>query len=337
MKKKVLGLIYIAVTLAITIGICLLTTDDFTPLFEVIQNINWWWMLGALGCMLVYFVFEAMPQYIIYKNHGYHLPLLQSVKVGVIGLYYSGITPSATGGQPMQVYYLSKLKLPVGVSSFISVLKLIFFQGTMTAFCMAGYFIKFDYIHEHYQTAVYFMYLGVAINMVLVAGIIALLIKPAVLIRFVRGLMRFLAKFIGRKAVKWRRKTLIELAGFYRSYKESKRDFKDTFAVLWCSIIQVVAYLSVSFFIYHAFGLSGENFITLFAIQGLVVCAVSFFPLPGSAGAQELGYGSFFSPIFGEGIFPAMILWRILSSYLAIISGAVIVTVDAAKTMGKKK
>ena len=128
MKKKVLGLIYIAVTLAITIGICLLTTDDFTPLFEVIQNINWWWMLGALGCMLVYFVFEAMPQYIIYKNHGYHLPLLQSVKVGMIGLYYSGITPSATGGQPMQVYYLSKLKLPVGVSSFISVLKLIFFQ-----------------------------------------------------------------------------------------------------------------------------------------------------------------------------------------------------------------
>ena len=83
--------------------------------------------------------------------------------------------------------------------------------------------------------------------------------------------------------------------------------------------------------------MSGESFITLFAIQSLIVCAVSFFPMPGSAGAQEIGYGSFFSPIFGQAIFPAMILWRILSSYIAIITGAVLVTVDTAKGFGKKE
>jgi len=336
-KKKVLGLVYIVVTLAITLGICLFTTEDFTPLIDVIQNIDWWWLLGGLGCMIVYFVFEAMPQYIIYKNHGYSLPFLQSVKVGLIGLYYSGITPSATGGQPMQIYYLSKLDLPVGVSSFISVLKLIFFQGTMTVFCFAGYLVKMDYINEHYYVARYFMYLGLAINVILIAGVMVLLYKPSILFRFVKVLMRFIAKFIGRKAVKLRRKTMIELEGFYRSYKESKKDFRDAMAVLACSVIQIISYLSVSFFIYHAFGMSGENFITLFAIQAMVVCAVSFFPLPGSAGAQELGYGSFFMPIFGDhAIFPAMILWRILSSYLAIISGAVMVTVDTAKGLRKK-
>lgn len=184
MKKKILGLLYIAVTLVLTVCICFITTEDFSSLADVILNINWWWILGALGCMLIYFIFEAMPQYIIYKNHGYHLPFMQSLKVGIIGLYYSGITPSATGGQPMQVYYMSKLNLPVGFSSFISVLKLIFFQGTMTVFCFTGYLIKMDYIHENYNTARYFMYLGLALNVLLIVGIMFLLYKPAILLLF---------------------------------------------------------------------------------------------------------------------------------------------------------
>ncbi len=337
MKKKILGLVYIAVTLGITVYICLYTAD-FTSLKSVIGNIQWGWMAGGLGCMLLYFLFEALPPYLVYRHHGYHLPFWKSVKVAMIGLYYSGITPSSTGGQPMQVYYYSKMNLPIGLSSFISVLKFIGFQSVMSLVCFTGFLAKYSYITQTYSTAVKFVYLGLAINVVLLAGTGVLMYKPAILHRFLNFVMKIIAKFIGRKAVGMRKKGRDEIENFYASFRYSKKDFRDFAAVIGCSALQIFAYLSVSYFIHRAFRMPEESFLTLFIMQSLVVCAVSFIPLPGSAGAQEVGYYSFFRPFFGENaIFPAMIIWRILSSYLAILTGAAYVTVDTTRGFFRKK
>ncbi len=337
MKKKIFGLIYIAITLGITVYICLYTTD-FTSLRNVMGNMHWGWLIGGLGCMLLYFLFEALPPYMVYKHHGYHLPFWQSVKVAMIGLYYSGITPSSTGGQPMQVYYYSKMKLPVGLSSYISVLKFIGFQSVMSIVCFGGFLIERTYITTNFPTAVKFMYLGVGINVILLAGTVVLLYKPAVLHKFLNFAMKLLAKFVGRKAVNLRKKGREEIENFYASFRYSKKDFKDVAAVIGCSVLQIFAYLSVSFFIHKAFGMPPVSFWMMFIIQAQVVCAVSFIPLPGSAGAQEVGYYSFFRPFFkGSTIFPAMIIWRILSSYLAILTGAVCVTVDTTRGFFKKE
>lgn len=337
MRKKIFGLLYIALTLGITVYICLCTAD-FTSLKDVLGNIKWSWLAGGLGCMLLYFLFEALPPYLVYRHHGYHLPFWQAIKVAMIGLYYSGITPSSTGGQPMQVYYYSKMKLPIGLSSYISVLKFIGFQSVMSIVCFGGFLLERTYITANFPTAVKFMYLGVGINVILLIGTAILLYRPGILHRFLNFIMKIVAKFIGRKAVPMRKKGREEIENFYASFRYSKRDFKDSAVVIGCSVLQIFAYLSVSFFIYKAFGLESAGFLMLFIIQAQVVCAVSFIPLPGSAGAQEVGYYSFFLPFFGEhAIFPAMIMWRILSSYLAILTGAVYVTVDTTKGFFKKE
>ena len=331
MRKKLLGILYILVTLGITVYICLYTAD-FSSLKQAVHNIKWGWMAGGLGCMLLYFFFEALAPILVFRNQGYKLSVPKAIKVSMIGLYYSGITPSATGGQPMQVYYYSKMNLPIGLSSFISVLKFICFQSVMTTFCFFGLLLRFDYIQKTFPGAVIFAYIGMGINVALLIGVVILMYKPAILHTFLNVLMKLLAKFNGRRAVKLRKKGREEIENFYASFHYSKKVSKDFFAVLICSFLQIIAYLSVSYFIYKAFSLHGESFLQIFILQTLVVCAVSFFPMPGSAGAQELGYHSFFLPVFGDTvIFPAMILWRILSAYLAILIGAAYVTVDAVK------
>ena len=232
----------------------------------------------------------------------------------------------------MQVYYYSKLNLPIGLSSFISVLKFICFQSVMTIFCFCGLMLKLDYIRKNFPGAVIFAYIGMGINVVLLIGVVILMYKPNILHGFLNVIMKLLAKLNGRRAVKMRKRGREEIENFYASFQYSKKVSKDFAVVLFSSFFQIIAYLSVSYFIYKAFSLSGESFLTIFILQTLVVCAVSFFPMPGSAGAQELGYHSFFLPIFGDTvIFPAMILWRILSAYLAILVGAAFVTADAVK------
>ena len=346
MRKKILGLLYIAVTLGIVMFVVIKNTD-FDELTKALKQSNYWWLLGGLACMLVYFAFEGLPVYLVYRNHGYDLPFWQAMKVGVIGLYYSGITPSSTGGQPMQVYYLSKLDLPVGLSSFVSVLKLIFFQSVMTGFAVTGYFVVLHYANDVSTYVIVFLGIGVLVNAFLLLGIGMLLRKPIILNKFLRFAMRIVAKFVGKKAVAIRQKGRATIDNFYESYNVSRKNSKDKVAVFVCSLIQIAAFLSVTFFIFKAFGLTstkgipgltGITYIDIFFVQALVYIAVSFVPLPGAAGAQELGFAGFFGPIFGDTlILPAMLVWRALSSYLAILSGAGIVLVDTIKDFGHRK
>ena len=338
MKKKIFGLIYILVTLGITLYICFYTTD-FKVLSGVLAHINWLWMLPAFGLMVMYVLLEALPQYIIYRQRGYGKTFAQQAKIGVIGLYYSGITPSSSGGQPMQVVYLSKMGKHIGLSSYLSTLKTFFFQAIMTIVCMIGYFTHLDLVHKHYGTASKFVWLGWGLNIIMLLGMVLLVVKPGILRKLIRWLARVIARFIGgRKTVPIRAKALKEVKYFHKAYEGSQRhpsDFVYTFLV---TLVQILAYLSISYFIYRAFELPPESFFVLFSVQALVVCAVSFVPLPGSAGAQEVGYYSFFVPFFGESaIFPAMILWRILTSYMVILVGAAVVTVDTISGMRKKK
>lgn len=45
--------------------------------------------------------------------------LLKCISYSFIGFFYSGITPSATGGQPMQLYYMCKDKNSLSESSVV--------------------------------------------------------------------------------------------------------------------------------------------------------------------------------------------------------------------------
>ena len=45
------------------------------------------------------------------------------MKVAFIGKFYDNVTPFATGGQPMQIYYLNKKGLTGGTSSAVIMIK----------------------------------------------------------------------------------------------------------------------------------------------------------------------------------------------------------------------
>ncbi len=41
------------------------------------------------------------------------------IRYSFIGFFYSGITPSATGGQPMQLYYMKKAGIKISDSTVV--------------------------------------------------------------------------------------------------------------------------------------------------------------------------------------------------------------------------
>lgn len=44
----------------------------------------------------------------MFHSLGEKAGFLQCIKYAFVGFFYSGITPSASGGQPMQLYYMNR-------------------------------------------------------------------------------------------------------------------------------------------------------------------------------------------------------------------------------------
>ena len=77
---------------------------------------------------------------------------------------------------------------------------------------------------------------------------------------------------------------------------------------------------------------------TLMMLQSLLYTAVAYFPLPGAAGASESGFYVIFSTFFSKGlVVAAMILWRIMTYYIILAVGSLIVVFDELAIMRRQK
>ena len=99
--------------------------------------------------------------------------------------------------------------------------------------------------------------------------------------------------------------------------------------------LQVIAILSVPYFVYLSFDMHsiavehGQvplNFLDTICIQSFVLFTSNLVPLPGASGGAELAFTMYFGPFFVVGlankIKPAILLWRFITYYGAILISA---------------
>ncbi len=78
-------------------------------------------MFCFVGC-------EAMCSKLILARLGHHLPYRRCLGYSFTGFYVSSITPSSTGGQPAQIYYMSKDSVPAAHGSLNMMLIAVCYQ-----------------------------------------------------------------------------------------------------------------------------------------------------------------------------------------------------------------
>ena len=91
---------------------------------------------------------------------------------------------------------------------------------------------------------------------------------------------------------------------------------------------QCAAYMSVAYCTYRGFGLRGVPFWQVTGTQVLLYIGASCFPMPGASGASEGTFYLAFSPLFGDYLTTAMLIWRLASYYLTIVLGYIAVVAE---------
>lgn len=302
-------------------------------------TINPWWLAGAIGCFAVHVLLEGLILRVFFYFQNVNISWGSCNLVGLIGMYYSSITPAATGGQPMQAFAFKKRGVPAGVGYSSLAVKFFCWQCALLLIG-AGLWIAFgSQVHALLGKGVWLLALGFFLNSLMVSIVILLAINR----NLVRAIIIFFVNLAYRlRLVKNREKTSSRmdaaLFDFHSSVEILTQKPRQFLVLFLISMVQVTALMSVLYFIYRGFSLTAHSYPQILALQFLLYITASFTPLPGASGAQEGGFYLFFRSFFPHAsLFAALLIWRFVTYYLFIIVGFFAVFVDQTLTLRRNR
>ncbi len=331
MKKKlsyifnVLVIIFIPViTVKLIIG-----KKDFGTIINDFCSAGLGWLILGLLLVLLFVCGESVIiRYMLGKLKA-PVSILKCIKYSFVGFFYSYITPSSSGGQPAQIYYMKKDGIKIGYSSLIMVIIAFTYKLALVLTGLILFIFRFSAMCEYIGGLMWLVIVGFVLNIAYIILLGAMVIKPL----WVKG--------IGIKAVKWfakiriirnEKKYINKINRICENYILSATYFKENLhtvlKILGITIIQRLFLFSVTFVVYKSYGLGDTLFIDIVAVQAIIGIAVEMLPLPGAAGVTEGCFMSMFKPIFGaQLVTPALILSRGMSFYFLLIVGGVVTVV----------
>ena len=289
MKKKVLWAIF---TLCLSIlTIYGLFHNSGLSLSELITNIKEsspLWLIPAALCMLGFIFFEGRSLVLILRTLGYPAKKRRGFLYASADIYFSSITPSATGGQPASAYFMYKDGVTAIEVTVSLILNLVMYNlalvtlGLFTLIFFPGIFIDFNLPSK------IMILIGITVMLLLTIFFIILLKHQRIIQKFgsivISILHKLHIKTLAEKlqakidtAIENYNECVITLAG-------KKKLLVKTYLL---NLLQRASQILVTMFCYFAMHGSLSDGLKVFAIQTYVVLGSNFIPIPGAVGISE--------------------------------------------------
>ena len=279
-----------------------------------LKSANIGWVLLAVCAMALYAVADGINISRCLLLAGYEITFPQMMKNSFAGYFFSSITPSSTGGQPGQLYFMAKDKLKVSHSAFTLLCALLSFQCAAVFLGIVGVIFSRGDIFKLHGRFAYVFPIGFALNIVIIIGLFCVLFTRRIAGFFAEIGLRFL-KFRGLKPG-GKFKFLRSFASYRRAAALLRMNKSVFLKMLLVSLVQLILFHSVTFFCARAIGCSGLDWFTVLRTQSSLFISVSSLPLPGAAGVTEYGYALFYSDLIPKELLGSVML---LSRFCAFV------------------
>lgn len=290
------------------------------------QQINLWWIAAALLSYCTSVFADVLVIYLYIHDEYKQFKIRHSARSVLLGLFWSGITPSSTGGQPMQVYYMSKHKVDVGYSSSRLLNRFLVYQITMTVMTVIAVILKFSYFQEHMDTPILstLVTIGFISQTFITLVFVFLAFSKNLTAKTTRGIASLLCKIRLIKDKDRLKKSLeTQLAKFHSGNRMIFSKPKLVIMAVVLTVIQLIAMFLVPYCIYRSFGLNQASPFDMVCSQAFVTLISGMIPIPGASGAAEFSFTALFALFFTPAtIKSATLIWRIITYYLSILVGA---------------
>lgn len=324
-SKWINGIIIIASIIVLIVYITVV--DGLSNILQVFAQSNLIWLLFGFLLMILYWYLEGHILNDAVGVYGPKMNVKQCAKNCMIGQFFNNITPSSTGGQPMQAYYMHRCGISVGFATSSLLIRFIVYQISLTFLSVIVLIFKYREFAEQIDFLNILLLFGFSVNTIIAAMLLLIGFKKNAALLIMHFFVKLLAKIhivkqLDKQLEIVDREVVMFHEGFAAMLKHKKR-------LLWMhilSVLQLIVFFSVNVVIAGAFGID-LNFSVIFTIIAGAACvqiSSSFVPLPGAAGGAELAYYMLYGGIFSSNQLSAAVLtWRLFTFYFPIIVGLI--------------
>lgn len=339
-KKYWISGIVLVIIICLTMYM-LLKEFDISQIAQAIMNVNPVYIALCILMVILYSLFEGIGLRVVLKTFGTKISYLKGFVYGNIDLYFSLITPSSTGGQPVMAYYMAKDSISVSQSTMAILLNTLNFKAvlltlaTLVLIFMPNLVLGGDAI----VTVLYFVGYGMQILMSTLCFMAMFCQKIVRKISFV--IIRFLSKI---RIIKDAEKTIVSFGKSLDDYAQCADFIKGSRflvpRVYIVNFIQRMFLFTIGYLVYISFGQASLNYFEVVGIQAAIATAANFLPIPGAAGVTEVVFMLLYSSIYPDRtlLMSALLLTRIFEFYFSLLmSGGVSLANHLVVTKRKKK
>lgn len=301
--------------------------DDYENIMALIGNVAWYWFIIILCWGLMYNCIIGWIYKTFGKKYKKNYSNLEAVENAFIGTFFSGITPSATGGQFGQIYIMKKQGIKMSDGASLLWADFIIYQTTMMVYVTVLFFCVFASVYE--PNPFFFLVLcGYVVNACVICALWTMALFPKVFVKLSRLGVVLLHKI---HIVKNKDRTLdawtIQLESFTAEIKRLKHDKRLIMKTVLINVLRLTMLYSLPFVVCFAMGypLPWNQLITVIAMSSFVTMANTFIPIPGASGGTEVAFVSIFSTIIDPALAKSvMIFWRFSTYHFVMIVGGLI-------------
>ncbi len=322
-KKKIIGnMVFLSAVFALTVyGV--FHGEDLGAMVSAMKQADVRWLIP--GVFLVMFFIWGESIIIWFMMRSFHIYLKKRIcfLFSSVGFFFSCITPSATGGQPMQIYYMNKEKIPVPFATVILMIVTITYKLVLVVTGLGILIFGQGFLHRYLEEILPVYYLGLFLNVFCVSFMTVLVFHPVLAESILLKVMDWMEKLHLMKRKETRRTKFQKSMQTYRETAAYLKEHKKIIvSVILVTFVQRFSLFAVTGMVYLAFGMSGTAMKDVVLLQAVISVSVDMLPLPGGMGISESLFLTIFVPVFASLTLPAMVLSRGLGYYSQLLISA---------------
>lgn len=277
---------------------------------------------------LCYTFIVAMIHKTLAGKHKNNYTYKEALQVAFVGSYFSGITPSATGGQFAQAYIFKKQGISVSEGASILWKDFIIYQSVLVIYTSILMLLRFQYYFEEHSSFFILVLIGYFVNSAVIVFLFTMARFPKLYAFLCKKVLKLLGKVHIIKNPEAKMASVHEQLMSFTDEINNLKHQKDL--IVRCVILNVVRLtLLYAFPMYIAkcmhIDVSIAQLFDIIVMSAFVSTANAFFPMPGSSGGSEAAFMLIFQTMFTiEQTSSIMIIWRFTTYHLIMLIGGIV-------------
>lgn len=322
-KKYLISLSLIILLTGLVLWVTL--RNDQENVIKVLSQISLGNLLMLGGMCLLYNFFSGCSIYVMTRQLYPKYKFRDAMMNELIGAFFSGITPSASGGQIGQIYVFGKQKVSAHDGASILWLDFVIYQMTLIIMTLVLLVLRFRVYYSDYPVLFFFVLVGFIANGTIMLVLLSMAKFPKFYLLICHFGVKVLVKFHLAKHPDDMRKNIdYQLQQFTINIQNHSVNLPLIIKVAFANFMRLFVYFSIPWAISKMLHVD-IPFVDSMALSSYVAMANFFFPVPGASGGTEMMFYQLFVSLIGTSyVSSVMILWRYATYHLVLIFGGLL-------------